>query len=51
MEYDSRILGDGDFVSEIIREAEKKVRRYLAAGEMVILSQRTTLRAAAHPPH
>jgi putative transposase len=34
MEYDSRILGDGDFVSEIIREAEKKVRRYLPAGEM-----------------
>jgi hypothetical protein len=34
MEYDSRILGDGDFVSEMIREAEKKVRRYLPAGEM-----------------
>ena len=34
MEYDSRILGDGDFVSEIIREAEKKVRRYLPAGGM-----------------
>jgi hypothetical protein len=34
MEYDSRILGDGDFVAEIIREAEKKVRRYLRAGEM-----------------
>ena len=34
MGYDSRILGDGDFVSEIIREAEKKVRRYLPAGEM-----------------
>jgi hypothetical protein len=33
MEYDSRILGDGDFVAEIIREAEKKVRRYLRAGE------------------
>jgi hypothetical protein len=28
MEYDSRILGDGDFVAEIVREAEKKVRRY-----------------------
>jgi hypothetical protein len=34
MEYDSRILGDGDFVAEIIREAEKKVRRYLRAGEI-----------------
>jgi putative transposase len=34
MEYDSRILGGGDFVSEIIREAEKKVRRYLPFGEM-----------------
>ena len=34
MEYDSRILGSGDFVAEIIREAEKKVRRYLRAGEM-----------------
>ena len=34
MEYDSRILGSGDFVAEIIREAEKKVRRYLRAGEI-----------------
>jgi REP element-mobilizing transposase RayT len=34
MEYDSRILGSGDFVAEIMREAEKKVRRYLQAGEM-----------------
>jgi hypothetical protein len=34
MEYDSRILGDGDFVAEIIREAEKKVRRYFRVGEM-----------------
>jgi len=33
MEYDSRILGDGDFVAEMISEAEKKVRRYLRAGE------------------
>jgi putative transposase len=33
MEYDSRILGNGDFVAEIIREAEKKARRYLRAGE------------------
>jgi transposase-like protein len=34
MEYDSRILGDKDFVSEIIREAEKRVRRYLPTNEM-----------------
>jgi transposase-like protein len=32
--YDSRILGDGDFVAEMIREAEKKVRRYLRVNEM-----------------
>ena len=30
---DSRILGGGDFVAEIIRETEKKVRRYLRVGE------------------
>jgi len=34
MEYDSRILGNGDFVAEIIREAEKKVRRYLPHDEI-----------------
>ncbi len=34
MEYDSRILGNGDFVAEIMREAEKKVRRYLRPGEI-----------------
>jgi len=34
MDHDSRILGSGDFVAEIIREAEKKVRRYLRVGEM-----------------
>jgi transposase-like protein len=34
IEHDCRILGSGDFVAEIIREAEKKVRRYLRAGEM-----------------
>jgi hypothetical protein len=33
-EYDSRILGNGDFVAEIIREAEKRVRRYLRVSEM-----------------
>ena len=34
MEHDCRILGSGDFVAEIIREAEKKVRRYLRVSEM-----------------
>ena len=34
MEHDCRILGSGDFVAEIIREAEKKVRRFLRAGEI-----------------
>lgn len=29
IEHDDRILGSGDFVAEIIREAEKNVRRYL----------------------
>jgi hypothetical protein len=32
--YDRRVLGNGDFVAEIIREAEKKVRRYLRVSEM-----------------
>ncbi len=32
-EYDSRILGSGDFVAEIIREAERKVKRYLRGNE------------------
>jgi hypothetical protein len=34
MEYDSRILGDGDFAAGIMREAEKKVRRYFRPGEI-----------------
>ena len=34
IEHDGRILGSGDFVVEIIREAEKKVRRYLRISEM-----------------
>jgi len=34
MEHDCRILGSGDFVAEIIRGAEKKVRRYLRISEM-----------------
>jgi hypothetical protein len=34
MEQVCRILGSGDFVAKIIREAEKKVRRYLRVSEM-----------------
>lgn len=34
IEHDGRILGSGDFVAEIIREAEKKVRRYLRVSEV-----------------
>ena len=34
IEHDGRILGSGDFVAEIIREAEKKVRRYFRVSEM-----------------
>jgi hypothetical protein len=34
MEHDDRILGNGDFVTEIIREAEKNVRRYLRVSEL-----------------
>ena len=29
VEYDARILGGGDFVAEILREAEQRVKRYL----------------------
>jgi hypothetical protein len=29
VEYDARILGGGDFVSDIMREADRRVRRYL----------------------
>jgi putative transposase len=32
--HDGRILGSEDFVTEIIREAEKKVRRYIRVSEM-----------------
>jgi putative transposase len=32
-EQDDRILGSGDFVAEILRGAEKKVRRYLRVSE------------------
>jgi putative transposase len=34
MKHDCRILGSGDFVAEIIKEAEEKVRRYLRVGDM-----------------
>jgi transposase-like protein len=34
MEHDERILGNGDFVAEIIREAERQVRRYLRVSEL-----------------
>jgi len=27
-EYDARILGEGDFVSDILRQADQRVRRY-----------------------
>ncbi len=33
IEHDDRILGSGDFVTEIIKEAEGNVRRYLRDGE------------------
>lgn len=33
IEHDDRILGSGDFVTEIIKEAERNVRRYLRDGE------------------
>ena len=34
VEHDDRILGNADFVAEIIREAEKKVKRYLRISEL-----------------
>jgi putative transposase len=34
IKHDCRILGSQDFVTEMIREAEKKVRRYLRVSEM-----------------
>jgi hypothetical protein len=33
VEHDTRILGSGDFVGEIMREAEKRMTRYLRTGE------------------
>ena len=34
LEHDDRILGNGDFVAAIMREAETKIRRYLRISEM-----------------
>ena len=31
MEYDARVLGGGDFVSQILREADEKIRRQVPA--------------------
>ena len=33
MEHDTRVLGAGDFVAEIIREADKKTTRYIRTGD------------------
>jgi putative transposase len=33
MEHDTRVLGSGDFVSEIIKEADKKTTRYIRASD------------------
>jgi len=33
VEYDPRILGSGDFVTEILREADKQIKRQLRVGE------------------
>ena len=33
IEHDARILGSGDFVAGMIKEAEKGMRRYLRVGE------------------
>jgi putative transposase len=40
VEYDARILGGGDFVSDILREADQRVRRYLPASERGALKER-----------
>ncbi len=38
--YDARILGGGDFVSEILREAEHRIKRYLPAREQGAFAER-----------
>jgi putative transposase len=40
VEYDARILGGGDFVSEILREADQRVRRYLPVRGKGVLKER-----------
>ena len=40
VEYDARILGGGDFVSDILREADQRVKRYLPAREKESLKER-----------
>jgi len=40
VEYDSRILGGGDFVSDILREADQRVKRYLPVRERWALKGR-----------
>jgi len=40
VEYDGRILGGGDFVSGILREADQKVRRHLPVREKGALKER-----------
>jgi putative transposase len=36
IEHDDRILGNGDFVAEIMRDAERNVRRYLRVSDLKI---------------
>jgi putative transposase len=40
VEYDSRILGGGDFVADILREADQRVKRYLPVREKGALKER-----------
>ncbi len=40
VKYDSRILGEGDFVSYILREADDRVKRYLPFREKGALKER-----------
>jgi putative transposase len=40
VEYDARILGGADFVSDILREADQRMRRYLPAREKGALKER-----------
>jgi len=40
VEYDARILGGGDFVSDILREADQRVKRYHPEREKGVLKER-----------